>query len=84
MASTFLIWQAAKQVMGAELCTVYLLSDDRRTLVARMSEEEGGSFFTCDMQSGLAGYAAVTSETSSHTPAHVRSHPLTDPIPQSE
>jgi len=49
-------------VIGAELCTCFLVSDDRQRLVGRTSDEEGAEFFSCSVHSGLVGYTALTGE----------------------
>ena len=53
---------AAKAVMRAELCTVFLVSDDRQSLIGRTSDEEGGEPFAVPLHTGLAGFAAISGE----------------------
>jgi len=65
------IRNAAKKAVGADMCTVFLVSADRRQLLGRMSEAEGGKPFTCPVSNGLAGYVALTGERLCLPDAHM-------------
>ena len=55
------IRQAAREVMGSEMCTVLLRDDANGSqLVGTRSEEEGGEPFVLPPHTGLAGYVAKT------------------------
>lgn len=41
---------------------MFLVSDDRRHLLSRTSEAEGGEPFSCPLNHGLAAYVALTGE----------------------
>ena len=64
------IRSAAKQAVGADKCTVFLMSDDRQQLIGTKSEAEGGDMFVCPANLGLAGYVAQTGCPLSLSDAH--------------
>ena len=57
------IRQAAKEVIGAEKCTVLLVDKHQQVLKGRTSEEEGAQPFSIPMNTGMCGYVALTGET---------------------
>jgi len=54
---------AAKEVLGAEMCTVFTADMKQQMLHATSSEEEGSVRFTVPMTNGIAGYCALTGES---------------------
>ena len=56
------IRMACKEVMGAEMCTVFIVDRQRQLLTAHTSEEEGAQPFTVPMHVGIVGYVAQTGE----------------------
>ena len=64
------IRSAAKEAVGADMCTVFLVSDDRKQLIGRKSEAEGGEMFGCPINSGLAGYVVQTGQQLNLSDAH--------------
>ena len=54
------IRQAAREVMGSEMCTVLLRDAANQQLVGQRSEEEGGEPFVLLPHTGLAGFVAKT------------------------